>query len=221
MEVEPEQLEREQDSAQASAEWTLGRARVLISERERRDTARLQHGRVAGVLFLVGGLAYLPAVVEVDGANELGVLAVTAVAVCSGLIMLALPWGRMTPASLHLVVVVADLEISAAIWAADPATGAFFILLAVFSAYAFEARQHVAVHVALFGMLLLFPVVYDPDQSADIVRLALLYWPIAALAAAMVTYLRERAEAQERLMRQFAAEAIDVADRLLSTRNGG
>ena len=36
----------------------------------------------------------------------------------------------------------------------------------------------------------------------------------------MVTYLRERAEAQERLMRQFAAEAIDVAGRLLKIRHG-
>lgn len=215
------QVEAEQRSPQASTEWTLARARVLISERERQDTARLQHGRLAGVLFLVGGLAYLPAVVEVDGANQLGVLAVTAAAVSSGLLMLALPWERMTAAALHLLVLVADIEISAAIWAADPATGAFFILLAVFSAYAFEDRRHVAVHVALFGLLLLLPVAYDRDQSSDIVRLALLYWPIAALAAAMVTFLRERAEAQERLVRQFAAEAIDVAGRLLKTGHDG
>jgi hypothetical protein len=211
--------ERDKNFTPASAEWTLGRARGLISERERRDRARLQHGRVAGVLFGVGGLAYLPAAVEVQGANDLGVLAVSAVAVCSGLLIWALPWQRMRPASLHVLVLVADLEISAAIWAADTATGAFFILLAVFAAYAFESREQIAVHVALFGMLLLLPVVYDPAESSDTVRLALLFWPIAALAAAMVTYLRERAELQERLVREFAAEAIDIAGRLLKSRS--
>jgi hypothetical protein len=65
----------------------------------------------------------------------------------------------------------------------------------------------------LVGGLAYLPAVVEVDGANHLA--------VLALAAAMVTYLRERAEAQERLMRQFAAEAIDIAGRLVKIRHDG
>jgi uncharacterized membrane protein len=197
------------------ARRTLERARGLLSERERKDATRLQYGRLAGVLFTVGALAYLLAALEVKDSDRLAVYIVTAAVICSGVICSALPWRRLPDASLHVLVIIADLEVGVAVWATDPVTGAFFILVGVFAAYAVESRRQIVAHLVFIGLLFFAPLLYDAAAHAQTVRHALLFLPITLLAAGMVTYLRERTEKQERRLRTFAAEAIDVAARLL------
>lgn len=197
---------------------TLKRARLLLSEREQMDAARLRYGRLAGVLFILGGVAYRLSALELADSNHLAVYIVTAVAISCGVICGALPWERLPNASLHVVVVVADVVVVGAVWATDPVTGAFFILVGVFAAYAVQTRRQILAHVVLIGLLCFVPLLYEPSAQASVVRSALLYLPITALAAGVITYLCERAEVQEQRLRSFAAEAIDIAESLLGDR---
>jgi hypothetical protein len=70
----------------------------------------------------------------------------------------ALPWERLPNASLHVLIVVADLEVAAAVWASDPDMGAFFILVGVFAAYAVETRRQILAHLGLIALASLAPL---------------------------------------------------------------
>jgi|SRR5690348_7284187 hypothetical protein len=194
---------------------TLNRAQILLSERERIASVRLRYGRLAGVLFIAGGLAYLFAGLDVPDSNHLGVYIVTVACICSGVICAALPWERLPNASLHVLIVIAVFEVAAAVWASDPDIGAFFILVAVFAAYAVETRRQILAHLGLIALVSFAPLLYNAAAHTGTLHHEVLYLLIAALAAGMVTYLSERAEAQEQALRSFTAEAIDVAGRLL------
>ena len=137
--------------------------------------------------------------------------ATTFVAVCSGIVCLVLPWERLPSFSLHVIPVVAGLEISAVIRATDPAGGVLFVLVAVFAAYAFASRAQIAGHLTLIGLFLVAPLLYDPGAHSSTIHHALLEFPTIVLVAGLVAYLHERAEAQEETLRRFAGEAIDIA----------
>ncbi len=212
---------RGEASAQAETLRMVARARqALASYGTDESKRRRRYGLVAGVLFVVAALATLPAELDFDPSSRWAIYATTLVAVCTGLICLVLPWERLPSSSLHVVPIVAGLEISAVIRATDPAGGVLFVLVALFVAYAFASRAQIAAHLALIGLFLFAPLLYDPEHSSTIHH-ALLELPTIVLVAGLVAYLRERAEAQEETLRRFAGQAIDIAAQMAGSGERG
>ena len=209
-------------SAQAETLRTVALARQALDAHGTDESwRRRRYGRVAGVLFVVAALATLPAALEFGQSSRVAIYVTTLVAVCSGLICLVLPWERLPSYSLHVLPIVAGLEVSAVIRATDPAGGVLFVLVAVFAAYAFASRAQIAAHLTLIGLFLFAPLLYDPGAHSSTIHHALLELPTIVLAAGLVAYLHERGEAQEETLRRFAGQAIDIAAQMAGDPESG
>src|SRR2546423_7963245 len=198
-------------AAQAETRRTVTRAReALLAHGSNEAKRRRRYGLTAGVLFVVAALATFPVALDYYDSSRWAVYVMTIVAVCSGLICLALPWERLPPFSLHVLPIAAGLEISAVVRATDPVAGVLFVLVALFAAYAFRSRAQIGAHLALIGLFLFAPLLYVAHAQSSTVHHALFELPTIVLAAGLVTYLRERTEAQEQTLRRFAGEAAAI-----------
>jgi hypothetical protein len=73
----------------------------------------------------------------------------------------------------------------------------------------------------LIGLFLFAPLLYVAHAQSSTVHHALFELPTIVLAAGLVTYLRERTEAQEQTLRRFAGEAVEIAARMVGAPSQG
>lgn len=188
MEVPGPQRDRERSSAAAIA---------------RRDQVR-QHWRLAAILFLGGGIGAIPSDALHQPAQPgtiylLPLLAIVSAGVCwwiSGLGLRA-RW-------LHVAAVVATLEVALTVALADHVFGIYYVFVAIYAAYVFQDRRAIVFQVGFASLAVLAPIVYDPDTARDTIVASFVFIPTLILAAASVTFLRERLEASELRYRQLA-----------------
>jgi len=164
-------------------------------------------GRLAGILFIVGGLASIPANLLFRH-PEVGVLshALVAVALVSGLGCLLAPWSRIPERVFHAVPILAAAEVALTVWAVGvhgPVYEWFYVLVAVFAAYAFESRRVIALHMSLCTVAAALPFLYRDDTIEQIARVGVLM-PMLWVATAVVTYLREEMVARQRELAELA-----------------
>jgi len=174
---------------------------------------RAELGRIAGLLFLAGGAASLPANLLIADAPP-AVFATNALAVLSGLVCLALPWRRLTDRSLHVVagVATAEVTLSGSVAGAHSSVFAwYFLLVAVFVGYVFRDRRAVAGHLAgVLGGLGVVAVLARAEDPDALVR-AMVAGPTLCVGAAIVLWLREGLEAtQARLLAMAAARRAEA-----------
>ena len=169
---------------------------------------RAELGRVAGLLFLAGGVATLLANLLMGDAS--GALhATNALAFVSGLVCLALPWRRFTDRSLHVLIGVGSVEVTLSGLAAgahSSATAWNYLLVAIFAGYVFRSRLAVAAHLAgvLVGLWLCAILAHPSDPDA-LVR-ALVAGPTLCVGAGIVLWLREGLETSQARLAAMAAE---------------
>ena len=92
-----------------------------------------------------------------------------ALALVSGLGCLLAPWERIGDRVFHAVPVIAGAECALTVWAVGkhgPVYEWFFVLVAVFAAYAFQSRRAIAVHMAICTGLAALPLLYRADTSS-------------------------------------------------------
>ena len=162
---------------------------------------RTDTGRLAGILFIVGGLASIPANLlfrdpPVGALNHV----LVALAILSGLGCLLIPWERVSPRVFHAVPVVASAEVALTVWAVGvhgPVYEWFYVLVAVFAAYAFESRRVIAFHMTIFTVLACLPILYRANTTAEVARMGVLV-PMLWVATTVVAYLREGLLARQR-----------------------
>jgi diguanylate cyclase (GGDEF)-like protein len=164
-------------------------------------------GRLAGILFIVGALASIPANLlfrhpAVGTVNNV----LVAVALVSGLACLLAPWDRIPNAVFHAVPVTASAEVALTVWAAGrhgPVYEWFFVLIAVFAAFAFESRRTLVLHMSLISVAACLPFLYRTDTIAQVARVGVLI-PMLWVATATVAYLREQMMARQRELAELA-----------------
>jgi diguanylate cyclase (GGDEF)-like protein len=162
---------------------------------------RTDTGRLAGLLFIVGGLASIPANLlfrdpQVGALNHV----LVAVAIVSGLGCLLVPWDRVSPKVFHAVPILAAAEVALTVWAVGvhgPVYEWFYVLVAVFAAYAFESRRAIAFHMTVFTVLACLPVLYRANTTAEVARMGVLV-PMLWVATTVVAHLREGLVARQR-----------------------
>lgn len=168
---------------------------------------RTETGRLAGVLFILGGLASIPANLLFNE-PRVGLLnhILVGVALITGLACLFAPWERIPERVFHLVPVTAAAEVALTVWAVGrhgPVYEWFFVLVAVFAAYAFDRRRTIAAHMALCTIAAALPILYRSDTIEQVARIGVLM-PMLWVATAVVTYLREGMVERQRELADLA-----------------
>jgi diguanylate cyclase (GGDEF)-like protein len=161
----------------------------------KRAAHRLLCGRLAGMLYLVGSLATVPVhQLWVDGVPDRA-YAFTVLGVISGLITLAIPWGRLGELAFTLIPTIATIEIAGTMWALGSQSEAFvwfLVFIVVWTAYALESRLMIALNMGLAITVAWYPVLLSEagDRPNEIAE-TLIAVPILLVAAGVVVMLRE------------------------------
>jgi diguanylate cyclase (GGDEF)-like protein len=154
-------------------------------------------GRLAGLLFMVGALASVPANASF-GHPVVGQRAwlIDALAFVSGLVCFFVPWERLSERWFHVLPAAGSFETALSVWGIGVHGGIYswyYVLVAVFVAYAFDSRLQIAAHMALVGLVFALPVLYLPNTGDAFIRVAVAV-PVLCAVAAVVAYLREGLE---------------------------
>jgi hypothetical protein len=170
------------------------------------------YGPIGGILLLAASVLSIPGALLMQPPTETYLL--TGLVALTGLVCLAIPWERISPGWLHALGVVATLEVGASVAFVDPIYGFYFVVIAVLAAHGSQTRIGAMLHLGLIAAVLFAPILWEPESSQAIAREALLLFPSVALAAAVVLFLRERLEAQQRRYSRFAEEAFELTWRI-------
>jgi diguanylate cyclase (GGDEF)-like protein len=162
----------------------------------------IQHYRLAAVLFLGGGVgAFLPDALH-DPPHPATVYLLPLLAIVSGLVVWALST-RLPRRGLHVVAVVAALEIALTAALADQIFATYYTFIAIFAAYVFTKRAEIAAHVLFCCLLAFAPVIYESDSRQSLIEFVILV-PTLILASGATAFLRERLAASEERYRHLS-----------------
>jgi diguanylate cyclase (GGDEF)-like protein len=164
-------------------------------------------GRLAGLLFAVGAVASAPTN-ELFSDPPVGQAArwIDLLAFVSGLVCLAIPWQRVPARWFHLLPIAGTVEVALSIWGIGVHGGTYawyYVLVAVFTAFAFENRAHIAAHMGFVAVAFAAPIAYLPDATSASLR-ALVAIPVLFAVAGVVAHLREGLEQGKALLAQQA-----------------
>jgi diguanylate cyclase (GGDEF)-like protein len=164
-------------------------------------------GRLAGLLFALGAVASAPA-------NELfrdppvrsAAHWVDLLAFVSGIVCLSIPWRRVPQRWFHLLPIAGTCEVALSVWSVGVHGGIYawyYGLVAVFTAYAFDRRGHIAAHMLFVAVAFALPVLYLHHVTDAAIRVAVAV-PVLFAVAGVVAYLREGLEEGKALLAQQA-----------------
>jgi diguanylate cyclase (GGDEF)-like protein len=179
----------------------MGEAQLVAEDERRRQQEGF--GRLAGVLFMVGALASIPAEhLLLPAGVPLGVYVLNAVALLSALGCFLVPWQRLPVGVLSAVPPLAAAEVAVFIHLMGPAGSHcewFFVFIAVFIAYGFVRRAEIAVHLVFTVAAAMAPLATTAHPRAALGDLALLI-PSLVTTTVAITRLREGVEERERTL---------------------
>ncbi|MCB8969871.1 MAG: GGDEF domain-containing protein [Thermoleophilales bacterium] len=169
---------------------------------QRREQTRQQYV-LAAILFVGGGVgAVLPDALH-EPAHPPTIYLLPLLAIVSGAVTFALA-PRLPRSALHVVAVVAALEVALTAGLADQIFAVYFTFIAIFAAYVLESRRAIAAHVGFVCLLAFVPLLYAPDDARENLIQALVLVPTFVLAGGAVAFLRERLAASESRYRQLS-----------------
>jgi len=164
-------------------------------------------GRLAGVLFILGGTLAIPADLAMGAPSVTATVLLTLMGVLTGLVCLAVPWERISSRWLQVVAAAATLEVTCST-VVDGRHGSvlnfFYVLVAVAIAYAFRDRRIVAAQMGLMALAMALPTLLVADQPPDAVSRMLIAVMVTVAVAGVIVYLREQLEGSATRMRELA-----------------
>ncbi len=167
-----------------------------------RDQTRLYY-RLSGVLFVGGGLAAIPPDLLQVPHHPASIFLLPLLAIVSGIVAWLIA-DRAAPSGLHVVAVVATLEVALTVALADNVFAVYYVLVAIFVAYIFSDRRAIAAHMGIVILAVLAPIAYDTGNARNLAIQALVLIPTLIIASGMVTYLREQLSASEARYRRLS-----------------
>jgi diguanylate cyclase (GGDEF)-like protein len=162
-----------------------------------RAAHRLLCGRIAGMLFSVAAVTTIPVnQLLVRPAVDGRVHELTAMALATGLVCLVVRWDRLPAGWLHVVPLLASVEVVLTMWGVGPHARVyvwFLVFIVVFCAFAFDRRGEVALHLCAVMAAGAYPLLTAPPADrANALAESLVAAPILLVAAGVVVHLRER-----------------------------
>jgi diguanylate cyclase (GGDEF)-like protein len=160
-----------------------------------------RYGLMAAALLIAGGLAAIPNNLLHDPQHPPTIYLLVALALVSGGICLAIPWGRLPRWSLHVVCAVGSIEVLLSVWFGDPIFAWYYIFVVIFAAYVFPTRTEVAAQVGFAILMMLTPTLLSLNGKEHQVADLLVQVPSLILAAIVVVALREQLESSREAYR--------------------
>lgn len=154
------------------------------------------HYRLAAILFVGGGLGAIGPDALHDPPHPATIYLLPLLAIVSGVVIWALS-SRLPHRYLHIVAVVATLEVALTVALADQLFSTYYTFIAIFTAYVFRSRRAIAGHIAFAALCAFAPILYDPDMAREGLLQGLILVPTLVLAGGTVALLRERLAASE------------------------
>jgi diguanylate cyclase (GGDEF)-like protein len=172
-------------------------------------------GRMAGMFFIAGALAATPANLMLSNPEPPAISYwLAGVAVLIGLAMLATPWQKLDRRLLHVIPTVITAMMTVSVIAGGVHGEIylwFFVLGAIFTAYAFNKRRDVIVHMAIMGGAFFGIAVYSHGYDWDSIVRACIAVPTLWMAAGIVTWVREGFDANEKRIKRML-EGMEVRE---------
>ena len=162
-----------------------------------------RYWRIAAILFAGGGLAAIPSDALHRPVHEPTIYLLPLLAIVSGAICWAIA-DRVPRKWIHLMTVVASLEIALTCLLADDLFAIYYVFIAIYAAYVFGDRKAIIAQVGFACLLIAAPIAYDSGEAREHTTLAFTLIPTVLIAAGIVAYLRERLEASEARFRLLA-----------------
>jgi hypothetical protein len=175
------------------------------------DAVRLV--RIAGVLLLTGSVFSIPGGMVIEPAPPLTDywVSLTGATVAAGLLLAPSAWITRTWVHFSLLVGVVLIAVAVGVFSDDYAF--FYVITAIYGAFALRRKAEVFAYVALLTVALLAPLVYD-DRIKEQLHHIFVVLPVLLISALFVVYLRESLERNVRDYAELAGEADALASRI-------
>jgi hypothetical protein len=175
------------------------------------DTVRMV--RIAGVLLLTGSLFSIPSGMVIEPAPPLTDywVSLTGALIAAALLLVPSAWITRAWVYASLLVGVVLIAIAVDLFSDDYAF--FYVITAIYGAFALRRKAEVTAYVALITLALLAPLVYD-DQIKEQLHHIFVVLPVLLISALFVVYLRESLERNVRNYAELAGEADALASRI-------
>lgn len=154
------------------------------------------HYRLAAILFVGGGLGAIGPDLLHDPPYPATIYLLPLLALVTGGVVWAIST-RLPHRYLHVVAIVATLEVALTVALADQLFSTYYTFIAIFAAYVFHSRRAIAGHIAFATLCAFAPTLYDPDMVREGLLQGLILAPTLVLAGGAVAFLRERLAASE------------------------
>jgi diguanylate cyclase (GGDEF)-like protein len=161
--------------------------------------------RLAALLFIVGSLTTIPAMLLLDEAPEPWAYGLAAFGVLSGIVCLTAAWWPVPERWLVLVPVFATVEIAIAVSGHEVFTYLYFFV-ALFVALVFPRPQQMAPFLGLLAAALLLPLAISDDPARETLLWAIVAAPGVLLTAIVVGRLTAGLEESREAYRQLSTE---------------
>lgn len=189
---------------------SIARAREAFAP-DRQEVVRLV--RIAGVLLLAGSVFSIPSALALDPRPSLAEFLVPAAGFAVSLLLLFAPERRIGAGWILFAVAIGTVLTGLAVGFLSDDYAFFYVVIAIYAAFALRSRAELIVFVLAVGAALFAPLVYSDEFRVQLHHI-LVTAPVLAISLIFVRYLRETLESRERAYRGFAAEAIEIAQRI-------
>ena len=165
-------------------------------------------GRMAMILFTVGSVLAIPADLVMGAPSPLAVVLLTLMGLISGAVCYVVPWSRISPVWLHVLAVVATVEVTVSVFAIGSHASvltSFYLLVATVVAYGLRSRRAVAGHVLVIAVAMSLPLLFAERGEVDAASRIMVSFLVLVVTVSVVVWLRERVDAGYAELRILAA----------------
>ena len=169
--------------------------------------------RIAGVLLLTGSLFSIPGGIVIEPSPPVSSYLITlAGALIAGAFLLA-PGAWITRAWVYFSLLVGVVLIALAVDVFSDDYAFFYVVTAIYGAFALRRKAEVIAYVTLLTVALLAPLAYDGALKEHLHHIFVVL-PVLVISALFVLYLRESLERNVRQYAELAGEADALASRI-------
>jgi diguanylate cyclase (GGDEF)-like protein len=165
-------------------------------------------GRMAMILFTVGSVLAIPADLVMGAPSPLAVVLLTLMGLSSGAVCYFVPWSRISPVWLHVLAVVATVEVTVSVFAIGSHASvltSFYLLVATVAGYGLRSRRAVAGHVLVIAVAMSLPLLFAERGEVDAASRIMVSFLVLIVTVSVVVWLRERVDAGYAELRILAA----------------
>lgn len=163
--------------------------------------------------MLVVSLVVVPAALALDPIPPLEQFLLPALGVAIASVYLLAPAAMVTRTWIAVLIVLSVLLTAVESHVISDDVAFYFVVDAIFAALALPTRRDLVIFGGGLSLLLLASLVYADDTREQLHHVVITL-PVLFISLFLVRYLRETLEARERTYRDFATEAVTLAQRI-------